>query len=224
MNTSDTEEYDEPTEESPANNPPIEREEGHSKFMEGIFWPLILIIALLIAGAVTWLIATPFLTKPSPPPPPSEDATTSPATTTQSKTATESSTSSKNKLKPAEEPPKLAPPPPEVYWSILSQQLLDLEQERVTILNLLGQKSPLPLPEPKSEETQHNEPEKITIQKQDNNSETAWLSTPKTVQTNTEISWTTVSQQLLELEQERERTLSLLANKIKTNNDSMNNE
>lgn len=219
MNTPNPEEFDEPTEESLTSDPPIEREEkSYSKFIESIFWPLMLIIALLIAGAVTWLIATPLFTKPSPPPP-SEDASTSPATTAaiQSKTATESS--GKNKLKPTEEPPKPAPPPAEVYWSVLSGQLLGLEQERVAILNLLGQKSPQPLPEPKSEETQHHEPEKITQKQNNNDSETSWLSTPKTIQKDTEISWTTVSQQLLELEQERERTFSLLANKIKTNNE-----
>jgi hypothetical protein len=218
MNTSDTEEYDEPTEEPPADNPPIEREEkSYSKFIESIFgWPLMLIIAILIAGAVTWLIATSLFTKPSPPP--SEDASTSPATATESKTATDSS--SKNQLKPAEEPLKPAPPPPEVYWSVISGQLLELEQERVAFLSLLGQKSPQPLPEPNSDETQHHELEKITQKPKDNNdSEASWLSTPKTVQKDPEISWTTVSQQLLELEQQREQTFTLLANKIKTNNE-----
>ena len=115
------------------------------------------------------------------------------------------------------------PPPPSVFWSELTYQLFSLEQERVEFISTLLEKFPplqeqlVELPPPPNEErTVVENTEEVNFV-----SLSAPSSPPVDLNDTTEHpliepeqGWTTIGQQVIELEQLRESIIALIASKV----------
>jgi len=189
-------------------------EEQPITMIEKMFWPIVLGIAISLALAITWFFSTEKNDHFQNPALPEKTVDTTTDATAPSTTNPEDSQDSQDHLASTfdSEVAKLPPPPPEVYWSVLTKQVFELEQERTNVLNLF--QPPLPL-KPKTI-TPIAPPKEIqpTEIKELSKSKPAMMSSPTLPPPvlKPDITWTTVGNQLLELEQQREKTLAVLAN------------
>lgn len=193
-------------------------EEQPITMIEKMFWPIVLGIAISLALAITWLFSTE---KNDSSQNPGSPESTADATTHSAATSTVNPDDPQDPVAPTfdSEVAKLPPPPPEVYWSVLTAQVFELEQERTNVLNLF--QPPLPLPRVDNLKTvvtpmPISPPKEIqpTEIKELSKSKPAMMSSPTLPPPvlKPDITWTTVGNQLLELEQQREKTLAVLAN------------
>jgi len=199
-------------------------EEQPITMIEKMFLPIVLGIAIILALAITWLFSTEKNDHFQNPASPAQTADTTTNTTAIATVNPEDSQHPQDSQDPwsptfDSEVAKLPPPPPEVYWSVLTAQLFELEQERTNLLNLF--QPPLPLPRVDNLKTVVT-PVPISPPKETQLTETKELSKFKSATMSSpplpppasqpDITWTTVGNQLLELEQQREQTLTVLAN------------
>lgn len=112
------------------------------------------------------------------------------------------SPASKASLLPKSKETKLPPPPSEVYWSIFSEHLLEIEQTRATIITHLL---------PASEQVIKKEEVAVSKPESEIKTEAEIKMAEESVVPVAEISWATVGNHLIKLERQRERTFDLLA-------------
>lgn len=174
----------------------------------------ILVIIFIIAAPLAWLIA-PSPTTQSKSHPPVSTATSEANTEESASTPEISKAENDQRIPKPSLPEEEKPLPPNVYWSVLTQQLLDLETERAAIIELLAKQ--LPPPSPSNPDQIQNDvtapEEKVALAK--TMTTTPELSVPPPPAVGTEITWTTIGQQVLELEKQRESATTAVANKLK---------
>ncbi len=218
MNTKPPEKPGTPQDKAPAPKTEFIEKPGkpHSVFLRRFVLPMIpiLVIIFIIAAPLAWLIApSPTIHSKSRPP---VSTTTSESSSEESASTQEVSEAESDQriLKPSL-PEEAKPLPPNVYWSVLTQQLLDLETERAAIIELLAEQLPPPS-QSNPDQIQNNvtaSEEKVALAK--TMTTTSEPSVPPPPAVGTETTWTTIGQQLLELEKQRESAMMAVANKLK---------
>lgn len=128
---------------------------------------------------------------------------------TVAKTSKQPASSAKTPASPAE---KTALPPPDVRWSVFSRQLLNLEQERVEIFKFILEKLPPPV-EAIAEVLLPSLPENPEL----STSSTTPAADKVPIMDSSEVTWSHIGRQVVELEEQREQTLTLLVDELVKN-------
>ena len=119
---------------------------------------------------------------------------------------------------PIIDPTPELPEQPDVYWSELNQLLLELEQKRAAVIKMMTPQSSIQTVE---STTTHTPKQSLMDWLTSKSSEiTASPPAPSELK---EQSWAMVGKQVVELEQQRERTITSLGTKINNPEDLLHN-